>query len=192
MAGRHARDYYEASAPSDGPQPQRTCPPRSWLDRNRRPPDGSHVRQAIDRSGRRPALLRQPRHAYAAALQRGLPTVGATRLRSRPPHTRWPCAAHRPLSARFEPASLLRSVKHWFTCITPSDLATRTRAVWQSRHVPPLSGPLAALPGVAPVGLPPGFTRPLRRPSGNGLSPLLDRLGASWHTAPGRKKPWRP
>ncbi len=84
MAGRHARDYYETSAPSDGPQPQRACPPRSWPDHSRRPPDSSHVRQAIDRSGRRPALLRQPRHAYAADLQRGLPTVGATRLRSRP------------------------------------------------------------------------------------------------------------
>ncbi|EDX21281.1 hypothetical protein SSAG_01072 [Streptomyces sp. Mg1] len=36
--------------------------------------DGSHVHHTIDRSGRRPALLRQHRHAYAAGFQRGLPT----------------------------------------------------------------------------------------------------------------------
>jgi hypothetical protein len=55
------------------------------MDGHRRPPDGSHVHQAIDRSARRPALLRQHRHAYAADLQHGLPTGRTTRLRSRPP-----------------------------------------------------------------------------------------------------------
>ena len=47
------------------------------------PQDGSHVHQIIDRSGRRPALLRQHRHGYAAGLHRGLPTAGTKRLRSR-------------------------------------------------------------------------------------------------------------
>src|SRR6476619_1042529 len=35
------------------------------------------------------------------------------------------CAAHRPISARLEPASRLRSVQHWFACAAPSDLARR-------------------------------------------------------------------
>jgi hypothetical protein len=47
------------------------------------PQDGSHVHQIIDWSGRRPALLRQHRHDYAAGLHRGLPTAGTRRLRSR-------------------------------------------------------------------------------------------------------------
>ena len=37
------------------------------------------------RRGRCPALLRQPRHGYAADLRRGLPTDIRNRLRSRPP-----------------------------------------------------------------------------------------------------------
>ncbi len=43
---------------------------------------GSHVHQDIDRPGRRSAIPRQHRHAYAVDLQRGLPTVCCTRLRS--------------------------------------------------------------------------------------------------------------
>ena len=39
-------------------------------------------------------------------------------------------AAHRPISTRFESAQLLRSFSHWFTLVTPSDLARRTRTVW--------------------------------------------------------------
>jgi hypothetical protein len=60
----------------------RACPPpdriarregdRGWFPRSLR----------IGRSGRRPAIPRQHRHAYAADLQRGLPTVCWNRLRS--------------------------------------------------------------------------------------------------------------
>jgi hypothetical protein len=39
------------------------------------------------RRGRCPALLRQPRHGYAAAFPRGLPTDIRNRLRSRPPRS---------------------------------------------------------------------------------------------------------
>jgi hypothetical protein len=49
------------------------------------PQGGSHVHQIIDWSGRRPALLRQHRHGYAADLHRGLLTAGTKRLRSRHP-----------------------------------------------------------------------------------------------------------
>src|SRR6266498_4106686 len=73
-AGRDARDYCGASAPPTAISRQRTCPPPDWLSGSRAAVGGSHVHHAIDRSGRRPALLRRHRHAYAAALQRGLPT----------------------------------------------------------------------------------------------------------------------
>jgi DNA-binding PadR family transcriptional regulator len=42
----------------------------------------------------------------------------------------------------------------------------RARAVWQSRHVPPSSGPLATLPTIAGIRQPSGFNGPLRRPGG--------------------------
>jgi hypothetical protein len=65
--------------PSAGIGPARR---RAGCPAGRATADGSHVHHAIDRSGRCPALLRQHRHAYAAALQRGLPTGTGTRLRS--------------------------------------------------------------------------------------------------------------
>src|SRR5215207_3734640 len=46
----------------------------------------------------------------------------------------------------------LRDFNHWFTCVTPSELARRTRIVWSCRHVPPLSGLLPTLPGVPRIG----------------------------------------
>ena len=46
----------------------------------------------------------------------------------------------------------------------PSDLACRTRPVWQSRTVPALSALLPALPGVSRIGLRSAPTEPLRRP----------------------------
>ncbi len=66
------------------------------------------------RRGRCPALLRQPRHTYAAGLRGGLPTGIRNRLRSRPPTVWWSCTADRPTSTRLEPASRLRSFTHWF------------------------------------------------------------------------------
>ena len=53
-------------------------------------------------------------------------------------------------------ASRLRGVGHQFTRrVTPSDLARRTRIVWQCRHAPTSSGPLATLTVVPRLGLPP-------------------------------------
>src|SRR5262249_40863858 len=52
-----------------------------------------------------------------------------------------------PVSTRFEPAQSLRSVNHWFTLVTPSDLARRTRTVRSFRRVSPLSALLPTLPG---------------------------------------------
>lgn len=72
-----------------------------------------------------------------------------------------------------------------FTPVAPSDLARRTRTVWQSRRVPPSSGPLATHRRSQDQAAS-SFIRPLRRPTGT-VSPPLDLYGASWRTAPPRK-----
>jgi len=128
--------------------------------------DGSHVHHVIDRSGRRPALLRQHRHAYAADLQRGLPTIGTRQLRSRDPTSRprTPRTAHRPISTRLSTASRLRSFNHWFALAAPSDLARQARTVWQYRHVPLCQGRLPPSPAFPGSGCP-SFVRPLRHPT---------------------------
>ena len=48
----------------------------------------------------------------------------------RPSAKQGPRTAHRPRSARLELAPRLRGVSHWFTLVAPSDLASRTQAVW--------------------------------------------------------------
>ena len=55
-----------------------------------------------------------------------------------------------PYPPGWRPASLLRSVEHWFTRITPSGLAERARTVWQYQRDSPSSGPLATLTSVSP------------------------------------------
>src|SRR6476659_3256005 len=54
------------------------------------------------------------------------------------------CAAHRPISARLEPASRLRSVQHWFACAAPSDLARRAPHGPTECLSPPLDTPGAS------------------------------------------------
>jgi hypothetical protein len=49
----------------------------------------------------------------------------------------------------------LRDFHHWFTRVTPSELARQTRIVWSCRYVPPLSGLLPTLSGVPRIELPP-------------------------------------
>jgi hypothetical protein len=150
------------------------------------PQDGSHVHQIIDWSGRRPALLRQHRHGYAAGLHRGLPTAGTKRLRSRT-HSGARALHTGPYPPDLEPASRLRSVQHWFAYAAPSDLARRARTVWQYRHGSPSRGRLPPITVVPGDRLPRCFIRPLRRPNRDGLSPPLDTSGASWRTAPPRR-----
>jgi hypothetical protein len=74
-----------------------------------------------------------------------------------------PCTATRPISARFEPVPRLRSFATGSSRM-PSDLARRTRPVWQFQAVPALSALLPTLPGVSRVGLRSAPTGPLRRP----------------------------
>jgi len=73
------------------------------------------------------------------------------------------CAAPRPISARFEPVTRLRSFTTGSSRI-PSDLARRTRPVWPYQTVPALSALLPALPGVSRIRLRPAPAGLLRQP----------------------------
>ena len=96
-------------------------------------------------------------------------------------------AAHRPISTRFEPASLLRGFNHWFTRVTPSDLACRTRTVWQYQHVPALSGLLPTLPGVPRIRLPPASPGRCDDPAGRSLTPLDQSRRLVAHSSAAKK-----
>ncbi len=113
------------------------------------------------------------------SLASSLAPAASPRLRRRPspwpPHRhakpatestvhRRSCTAPRPLSTSFEPVPRLRGVPTGSSRM-PSDLACRTRPVWQSRTVPALSALLPALPGVSQVRLRSAPTRLLRQPS---------------------------
>jgi len=99
MAGRHARDYYEASAPPDAHSGQRACPFPRWLHETRATPDGSHVHHTTDRRGRRPALPQRHRHDYAVDIHRGLPPEGLSPGKEFPTNTT-------PVGARRNPAHI--------------------------------------------------------------------------------------
>jgi hypothetical protein len=145
---------------------------------------------------------RSPDHRLAREVPSSTPAA-SPRLRRRPspwPPHRWnqtasestspsvrPCTADRPISARLEPASRLRSFQHWFAHAAPSDLAQRARTVWQYQHGSPSRGRLPPITVVPGDRLPQCFIRPLRRPNRDGLSPPPDTPGASWRTAPPRR-----
>jgi hypothetical protein len=69
----------------------------------------SHVHHGIARRVRRPAVLRQHRHAYAADFQRGLPARGQKPASELPLRQGGPRTAPKPISVRFELVSRLRS-----------------------------------------------------------------------------------
>ena len=91
------------------------------------------------------------------------------------------CTAARPISTRLEPVSCLRGFNHWFTLRTPSRLACRTRAVWQCRPVPSLSGLLPTLPCASRVRLPSASPACCDRPKVESFHPHPVH-GASWRT----------
>src|SRR4051794_15196647 len=138
---------------------QRTCPPPNWLSGGRAT-RGWFPRSPLDHLFREapsyipvasPQLRRRPSPWPPAR-----PLQPGARLDHPPPlGTAWSRATDRPLSTRFEPVRALRDFHHWFTCVTPSDLARRTRIVWSCRHVPPLLRLLPAVTVVPWIGLPP-------------------------------------
>jgi hypothetical protein len=139
------------------------------------PQDGSHVHQIIDWSGRRPALLRQHRHGYAAGLHRGLPTAGTRRLRSRTHsgvralHT----GPYPPDWSRlrgYGASSTGSLTLHLLTSLdepAPSGSTDTARLLGAACHRS------SSFPA---IGRPRRFIRPLRRPNRDGLSPPLDNL----------------
>ena len=91
----------------DGPRPERvfSSPHPNWLSGRDKsvPQGGSHVHQVIDQSGRHPALLRQPRHDYAAAPSSvaSPPLELETASESNPtPRRQGSCTANWPISTR--------------------------------------------------------------------------------------------
>jgi hypothetical protein len=150
------------------------------------PQHGSHVHQIIDWSGRRPALLRQHRHGYAAGLHRGLPTAGTRRLRSRTHsgvralHT----GPYPPDWSRlrgYEASSTGSLTLHLLTSLdepAPSGSTDTARLLGAACH---------QSPSFPAIGCPDASSGPLRRPNRDGLSPPLDTPGASWRTAPPRR-----
>jgi hypothetical protein len=155
-------DYYGGSVP---PRRYRWTTHLPTLDlagpRRGRRPGGSHVPCRIDQRARCPAMPLRPRHAYAADLQRGLPTGHINRPRSHPPpHPGWQvCTATQPTSARLELVASLRGVQRRFLTYTvpsrlpdPGRLAVPTRPV----VVGAACHPPRRLPGQAA----PSFNRP--------------------------------
>jgi hypothetical protein len=150
-------DYYGGSVPPGDHQPTTSLPATSLAGRwEGRSPGGSHVHHATGRRPRRPAIPRQPRHEYAAALPRGL-QAGRTIARRGVTHPLprgvrcWPAQIHQVWGRRIAFGGSTTG-----SCTrTPLRLACRARAVWRYRPVPSLSGLLPALPGVSQVRLPP-------------------------------------
>lgn len=190
MAGRHARDYYEASAPPRGPRSATDLPPPLGLAARRKGNPGmvpTFTMRSIGQGGTRlyPGSIAT---ATPQAFTVASPPTELDGFGVQTPHAASGALHTGPYPPGWSTASRLRGFEHRFTLVAPSDLARRTRAVWQFRHVPSLSGPLATLTGVPRLRLPPASIRPLRRPKGSGLSPPLASHGASWRTAPARRK----
>ena len=152
-------DYYGSSAPSLGPGSATDLPTTGWR-LGGRATGGWFPRSPLDHSFREvpsyipvasPRLRRRPSPWPPAR-----PLQSGPELTSHLVSPVGGCALQdRPVSTRFEPAHRLRDFHHWFTRVTPSELARRTRIVWSCRHVPPLSGLLPTLPSVPRIRLPP-------------------------------------
>ena len=157
-------DYYEDSVPSQGHQLTTSLPAAGLAGRRGgQPRDGSHVHhRPVDGVGAQLfpcSLATSTPQAFPVASKPA--ATAPTRSRHRP----WPvvhcCPAHiRQVGAG---VSRLRGFHHWFTRVTPSRLACRTRTVWRCRPVPSLSGLLPPDPA------PPGSGCPqLQRPAATG------------------------
>ena len=184
MAGRHARDYYGASAPPDILSWQRACPLPRWLPGRRAMSDGSHVRLATDRRGRRPALPQRHRHGYAVGFHRGLPPKGISLGKEFPTGTR-------PFGARRNPAHIRQvgaggSFEGLYTLVSHVRLSVLlaepapSGSTGTSRRCQDCSPPFPAFPGSDCPQLHPVATTTGRR----GPFTLTRLRHASWRTIP--------
>ena len=169
-----ASDYYGPSAPTRRHQPatRLPCDRRSGRGGGRRV--GSHVHSRFVRQGRCPAMPLRHRHAYPAALQRGLPAGDINRRRSSPPAS---AGAHRnPAQIRQVRAGglLLRGVRTLVPHVhLPVTLAgpRSSDGAGPSRRCQGCFQPIRRVPASRPTL---SFTGPLRRAGGGVLSPPHD------------------
>jgi len=116
---------------------RRACPPLPRPGSREGDPGWFPRSPRTDRRGRCPAIPRPPRHEYAAAFPRGLPTgLSIPAPESPATCTQRTRTAHRPRSTRFESARRLRDFTRWFLSYTfssrlpgPRRLAVPTRPV---------------------------------------------------------------
>ena len=181
-----AAEYYGDSATPGCHQPTASLPAAVLAARREgRHPDASHVHCVpVGRGGAQlsPGSLATgtPQAFPVASLVAKAVTFGVAAHRRPLVST---CAADRPRSTRLEPARRLRDV-HAGSSRTPSRLASRTRAVWQCRPVPSLSGLLP------PCLAPPRPGCPQLQP-GCCDSPAVGPFTPPGHTAPRGARPCR-
>ena len=138
----------------------------------RSPPSG--------RRASRPALPRQHRHAYAAGLQRGLPTGIERPASESPPRGGVRCT--RPASSRLEPVEPLRGVRHWFLSYGVSPcLPDPRRLEVPARPVVVRAAPTS--PRVSADQLPSASPACCDRPAAGVFHPYPVNSGASWRTS---------
>jgi hypothetical protein len=144
-----------------------------------------------DRSARWPSMPQRHRHGYAADLHHGLPASDTNRSRSSPtrPSVRV-CTAYQPRSTGFE-LVIIGGLYTDGSSSTPSDLASRARAVRQYRRVPSLSGrsrPSSRPPDQAAPASPTCCDRPAVEPFH--LHSVQQRLVAYDAAESESRRPW--
>jgi len=178
-------DYYGASAPPSGPQPATGLPttrPAAWqLGRPRVVP--TFTRSSIGQAGAQlyPGSIATPTPQTFSVAS---PPSAAHGFGVDHRHTPGRHALHPGPYPPDLSQALLTRLQPLIHSRYATDLASRTRTVWQYQHVPALSGLLPALTSAPRIRLPPASIRPLRRPKRKGLSPL-STIGASWRTQRG-------
>jgi hypothetical protein len=148
-------EYYGGSAPSRSRQPTVSLSAAPLDARpDGRDQDGSHVHHVPINGGSAQLFP----DSLAMGTPQSFPMASTRDVHGRQgvasPSRGSARTAARPISTGLEPVPHLRGFSHWFTFVTHSRLACRTRAVRSFRRVPSLSGLLATFPGTSRVRLP--------------------------------------
>jgi hypothetical protein len=168
-----ASDYYGASAPPGAVSRRRACPSSALAARGEGDTGWFPRSSSVDRRVRRPALPLRYRHGYAADIHRGLPAGNhmATKEFSttRRQWMRTATSPYPPDLSWWAVKGRQSLVSHVHLPVSLTGPASSGSAD-TSRRCQGCSHPPRHLPDQAA----PSFTRPLRRPGGEGLSPPLD------------------